>query len=99
MLLNVFLLYSFSCPYMCVSRCTVGWDLAHAVGNVHLKLHDWNVDFAAWCTYKYMNGGPGGLGGGFVHERHHNDFRGLAGWWGHDPKVRKLYGVHIHMCV
>lgn len=52
------------------SGIVIGWDLAHAVGNVPLKLHDWNVDFAAWCNYKYMNGGPGVIGGAFVHERH-----------------------------
>src|SRR6478752_3689378 len=66
------------------------WDLAHAAGNVPLSLHDWNVDAAAWCTYKYLNGGPGCIGGMFVHERHtqvaddgsHNVR--LAGWWGND---------------
>ncbi|KAF2829406.1 putative kynureninase [Ophiobolus disseminans] len=61
----------------------VGWDLAHAVGNVEMKLHDWDVDFAAWCSYKYLNAGPGATGGAFVHERHLTANRPrLAGWWG-----------------
>src|SRR5258706_8674641 len=67
-----------------------GFDLAHATGNVELNLHDWNVDFACWCSYKYLNSGPGAVGGAFVHERHGNDphiFR-LAGWWGNDEKTR-----------
>jgi kynureninase len=66
------------------------YDLAHAVGNVPLRLHDWNVDFAAWCSYKYLNGGPGAVGGAFVHERHGRDVRlpRFAGWWGNDPAVR-----------
>jgi len=70
--------------------CKVGWDLAHAVGNLALKLHDWNVDFACWCSYKYLNSGPGGIGGMFIHNRFANDkelYR-LAGWWGHDLKTR-----------
>ena len=67
----------------------VGWDLAHAVGNVPLSLHDWGVDFAAWCSYKYLNGGPGAVGGAFVHQKHHNsNLSRLAGWWGHDKKSR-----------
>jgi len=61
----------------------VGWDLAHAAGNVPLSLHDWNVDFAAWCSYKYLNAGPGALAGGFVHERHHvgEALARFEGWW------------------
>ena len=68
----------------------VGWDLAHAAGNVKLELHDWNVDFAAWCSYKYMNSGPGNASGCFVHEKHHQDadLPRFAGWWGHNKERR-----------
>ncbi|KAK6331082.1 Kynureninase (L-kynurenine hydrolase) [Orbilia javanica] len=65
----------------------VGWDLAHAVGNVELSLHDWQVDFAAWCSYKYLNSGPGGIAGIFVHETRSSQGR-LTGWWGHDRASR-----------
>ena len=68
----------------------VGFDLAHAAGNIELHLHDWDVDFACWCSYKYLNSGPGGTSGVFIHERFANrpDLVRLAGWWGHDPAER-----------
>jgi kynureninase len=67
----------------------VGLDLAHAAGNLLLKLHDWNIDFAAWCSYKYLNAGPGGAAGIYVHQHHHkNDYPKFAGWWGHDKSSR-----------
>ena len=67
----------------------VGWDLAHAVGNVELKLSDWDVDFAVWCTYKYLNSGAGGLGGAFVHRRHHDCLPPhLEGWWSNSQQTR-----------
>jgi kynureninase len=68
----------------------VGWDLAHGAGNIELHLNEWNVDFAAWCSYKYMNSGPGNASGCFVHEMHHNnaDLPRFAGWWGHNKERR-----------
>jgi kynureninase len=71
-------------------NCFVGLDLAHAVGNVPLRLHEWDVDFACWCSYKYLNSGPGGIGGLFVHEKHayNFDIPRFAGWWGHDLSTR-----------
>ncbi len=70
----------------------VGFDLAHAAGNLKLDLHNWGVDFAAWCSYKYLNSGPGSVAGAFVHERHlkNTDLPQFAGWWGHDKKTRFL---------
>ena len=71
---------------------TVGWDLAHAAGNVPLHLHDWNVDFAAWCSYKYLNSGPGALSGVFIHQRHVTDrtLHRFEGWWSTDATTRFL---------
>jgi kynureninase len=70
----------------------VGFDLAHAAGNVPVKLHDWDVDFATWCSYKYMNSGPGGISGIFVHEKHFNDpdLKRFEGWWGFKQERRFL---------
>ena len=75
--------------------CLVGIDLAHAVGNVPLALHDWNVDFAVWCSYKYLNAGPGAVAGAFVNERHatNRDLPRLAGWFGNDPHTR--FRMHL----
>src|SRR3989442_6301289 len=74
---------------------TVGFDLAHAIGNVPLALHDWNVDFAVWCSYKYLNAGPGAVAGAFVHEQHATNTKlpRLAGWFGNDPNTR----FHLHL--
>ncbi len=75
----------------------VGFDLAHAAGNLELRMHDWNVDFAAWCSYKYLNAGPGAVAGAFVHERHGESFDlpRFAGWWGHDKETRFLMGPNF----
>ena len=67
-----------------------GFDLAHAAGNIKMQLHDWNVDFACWCSYKYLNAGPGGVSGVFIHQKHveNTSLPRFAGWWGNDPQLR-----------
>ncbi len=76
----------------------VGFDLAHAAGNINLELHDWGVDFAAWCGYKYLNSSPGGVSGMFVHQRHADrpELPRFAGWWGHDKESRFLMEPGFH---
>jgi kynureninase len=77
--------------------CMVGFDLAHAVGNLPLQLHDSNADFAIWCSYKYLNSGPGAVGGAFVHQRHATAVMPrFAGWWGHDKSTRFQMGPVFH---
>jgi len=78
--------------------CVVACDLAHAVGNIPLRLHDWGPDFAVWCSYKYLNGGPGCVGGCFVHARHSQAWNlpRFAGWWGHDDRIRFQMGSQFH---
>ncbi|MCH4824080.1 kynureninase [Gramella lutea] len=76
----------------------VGWDLAHAAGNIELKLSEWNVDFAAWCSYKYMNSGPGNASGCFINKKYHNkkDIPRFEGWWGHNKERRFLMEPEFH---
>jgi kynureninase len=81
----------------CKYKITFGLDLAHAIGNVPLKLHEWNVDFATWCSYKYLNSGPGGVSGVFIHEHHADSFSlpRFAGWWGNEEKTRFKMEKHF----
>ncbi len=77
--------------------CLVGFDLAHAAGNILLKLHDWDIDFAVWCSYKYLNSGPGSIAGCFIHEKHSNnsELPRFTGWWGHNKETRFLMGPNF----
>lgn len=78
-------------------RITIGLDLAHAIGNVELKLHGWGVDFATWCSYKYLNSGPGGVSGIYIHRQHAHNFKlpRLAGWWGNEERTRFQMPKHF----
>lgn len=78
--------------------CKIGVNLAHGAGNLFLKLHDWDLDFAVWCSYKYLNAGPGGIAGCFVHERYANDpqIQRFTGWWGHDKQTRFQMGPQFN---
>jgi kynureninase len=78
------------CRLARAAGCTIGLDLAHAIGNVPMALHDWAPDFAIWCTYKYLNTGPGSVGGAFVHSRHleYGDKKQLLGWWSNEEATR-----------
>jgi kynureninase len=92
---------AFNCPRITkaghAKGCIVGFDMAHGAGNLPLRLHEWDVDFAAWCSYKYLNAGPGAIAGCFVHERHGRDFKlpRFAGWWGHDKESRFRMGPNF----
>jgi kynureninase len=92
---------AFDCPRITAAGhargCVVGFDMAHAVGNLPLRLHDWDIDFAMWCSYKYLNAGPGAIGGCFVHERHAHStsLPRFAGWWGHDKDSRFAMGPNF----
>lgn len=93
---------AFNVPAICAAAhqngAKFGLNLAHGAGNLLLKLHDWNVDFAVWCGYKYLNSGPGALAGCFIHETHarNTDLPRFAGWWGHDKKSRFQMGPEFH---
>jgi kynureninase len=81
----------------CEHEIILGLDLAHAIGNVPLKLHEWNIDFATWCSYKYLNSGPGGVSGIFVHQHHHDkDLPRFGGWWGNNESIRFLMQKDFH---
>lgn len=82
----------------CAEDIVVGFDLAHAAGNVELFLHDWNIDFATWCSYKYLNSGPGGTSGVFIHEKHCENelLPRFSGWWGNDESTRFLMQKGFH---
>ena len=85
------------CKMAAQHGCKIGLDLAHAIGNIPLQLHEWSPDFAAWCSYKYLNSGPGAIAGAFVPKRHHGGAgtEQLLGWWGHDEKSRMKMSKHF----